>query len=107
MSDTDLKPETKAQLEQVSVATLATALFKRGLRNQVIQDVRPVKPKARNMVGPAFTCATSPHVKIATNWWFFAILNTHSAMQLKLALRDTFWLWTVGVIPQWPQQAIF
>ena len=27
MSDTDLKPETKAQLEQVSVATLATALL--------------------------------------------------------------------------------
>ena len=48
MRDTDLKPETKAQLEQVSVATLATALFKRGLRNQVIQDVRPVKPKAHN-----------------------------------------------------------
>ena len=29
MSDAHLKPETKAQLEQVSVATLATALFKR------------------------------------------------------------------------------
>ena len=60
MSDTDLKPETKAQLEQVSVATLATALFKRGLRNQVIQDVRPVKPKAHNMVGPCIHLALHP-----------------------------------------------
>ena len=60
MSDTQLKPETKEQLEQVSVATLATALFKRGLRNQVIQDVRPVKPKARKMVGPAFTLRYIP-----------------------------------------------
>jgi len=60
MSKEYLKPETKAQLEQVSVATLATALFKRGLRNQVIQDVRPVKPKTRNMVGPAFTLRYIP-----------------------------------------------
>ena len=60
MSEAYLKAETKAQLEQVSVATLATALFKRGLRNQVIQDVRPVKPKARNMVGPAFTLRYIP-----------------------------------------------
>lgn len=55
-----LKPETKAQLEQVSVATLTTALFKRGLRHQVIQDVRPVGPKGRNMVGPAFTLRYIP-----------------------------------------------
>lgn len=55
-----LKPETKAQLEQVSVATLATALFKRGLRHQVIQDVHPVGPKGRNMVGPAFTLRYIP-----------------------------------------------
>ena len=60
MSNEYLKPESKAQLEQVSVATLATALFKRGLRNQVIQDVRPVKPKTRNMVGPAFTLRYIP-----------------------------------------------
>ena len=107
MSDTDLKPETKAQLEQVSVATLATALFKRGLRNQVIQDVRPVKPKAHNMVGLHSPCATSPRAKIAINWWLFAILNTHNDMQSKPVLRDMFWLWTVGVIPQWRPQAIF
>jgi regulator of RNase E activity RraA len=53
-------PETKDRLMDVSVATLATALFKRGLRNQVIQDVRPVARKSRNMVGPAFTLRYMP-----------------------------------------------
>jgi regulator of RNase E activity RraA len=55
-----MNPLTKAMLEQVSVATLATTLFKRGLRNQVIQDVRPVAPKGKNMVGPAFTLRYMP-----------------------------------------------
>jgi regulator of RNase E activity RraA len=44
----------------VSVATLATALYKRGLRNQVVQDVRPVSRKGRNMVGPAYTLRYMP-----------------------------------------------
>jgi regulator of RNase E activity RraA len=60
MSQHSLSPETKARLETVSVATLATALYKRGLRNQVIQDVRPVAAKGRNMVGPAFTLRYMP-----------------------------------------------
>mgnify|MGYP001443073988 CR=1 FL=1 len=55
-------------LKHVSVATLATALYKRGLRNQVIQGVRPVRshhnlpPKQQptNMVGPAFTLRYMP-----------------------------------------------
>jgi regulator of RNase E activity RraA len=55
-----MKPETRERLMGVSVATLATALFKRGLRNQVIQDVRPVARKGRNMVGPAFTLRYMP-----------------------------------------------
>ena len=60
MTEHPLRPETKAQLEVVSVATLATALFKRGLRNQVVQDVHPVAPKGKNMVGPAFTLRYIP-----------------------------------------------
>ncbi|ODM49843.1 hypothetical protein A9320_13305 [Ruegeria sp. PBVC088] len=55
-----MNPDTKAKLEQVSVATLATALYKRGLRHQVIQDVRPLSQKGRNMVGPAFTLRYMP-----------------------------------------------
>jgi regulator of RNase E activity RraA len=60
MKDAPMNPETKAKLEHVSVATLATALFKRGLRNQVIQDVRPVARKGKNMVGRAFTLRYMP-----------------------------------------------
>lgn len=52
--------DIRERLMGVSVATLATALYKRGLRNQVIQDVRPVAPKGRNMVGPAFTLRYMP-----------------------------------------------
>jgi regulator of RNase E activity RraA len=55
-----MDPATLDRLKNVSVATLATALFKRGLRNQVIQDVRPVARKGQNMVGPAFTLRYMP-----------------------------------------------
>lgn len=51
---------TREKLMGVSVATLATALFKRGLRNQVIQGVHPIAQKGRNMVGPAFTLRYMP-----------------------------------------------
>ncbi|RWR27077.1 ribonuclease activity regulator RraA [Sinirhodobacter populi] len=47
-------------LMNVSVATIATTLFRRGLRNQVIQAVHPVARKGRNMVGPAFTLRYMP-----------------------------------------------
>jgi len=45
---------------QVSVATLCTALFKRGLRNQFIQDVRPLNGNLPNMVGEAYTLRYIP-----------------------------------------------
>jgi regulator of RNase E activity RraA len=59
-----LKPATKTQLMAVSTATLCTALFKRGLRNQFIQDVRPVNTHRAvnhpNMVGEAYTLRYIP-----------------------------------------------
>lgn len=55
-----MNPELRKKLEAVSVATLATALYKRGLRNQVVQGVGPVAAKGRNMVGPAFTLRYMP-----------------------------------------------
>ena len=56
-----LSPETKAKLQGVSTATIATALFKRGLRNQMIQDVRPLSPPGPlSMVGPAYTLRYIP-----------------------------------------------
>jgi regulator of RNase E activity RraA len=55
-----LSAETREKLRQVSTATLCTALFKRGLRNQFIQDVRPVGKRDRNMVGEAYTLRYIP-----------------------------------------------
>ncbi len=57
---TDVSKNSLEKLKHVSVATLATALYKRGLRNQVIQNVRPVARKGANMVGPAFTLRYMP-----------------------------------------------
>ena len=55
-----LKPETRDKLKTVSTATLCTALFKRGLRNQFIQDVHPLNQNLPNMVGEAFTLRYIP-----------------------------------------------
>jgi regulator of RNase E activity RraA len=55
-----LKPETREKLKGVSTATLCTALFKRGLRNQFIQDVRPLRSGLPNMVGEAYTLRYIP-----------------------------------------------
>jgi len=55
-----LTTETRQNLMKVSVATLCTALFKRGLRNQFIQDVHPLNNTLPNMVGEAFTLRYIP-----------------------------------------------
>lgn len=56
----EISPEVVDGLRRVSVATLCTCLYKRGLRNQVIQGVLPVGPYRGNMVGPAFTLRYMP-----------------------------------------------
>src|SRR5882757_3951767 len=55
-----LRDSTRNKLKTVSVATLTTALFKRGLRNQFIQDVHPLNPAGEPMVGEAFTLRYIP-----------------------------------------------
>ena len=55
-----LSDATRARLMGVSVATLCTALFKRGLRNQFVQDVRPLNGNLPNMVGEAYTLRYIP-----------------------------------------------
>ncbi|MFG1383877.1 ribonuclease activity regulator RraA [Xanthobacter versatilis] len=55
-----LSTATRDKLKQVSTATLATALYKRGFRNQYIQNVHPIAFKGENMVGPAFTLRYMP-----------------------------------------------
>lgn len=60
MTDYVLSDETRAKYRKISTASLATALYKRGLRNQFIQNVFPVAPKAETMVGQAFTLRYIP-----------------------------------------------
>ncbi len=48
------------QLKKVSTATVATCLFKKGLRNQFIQNVRPLKKMTTTMVGQAYTLRYIP-----------------------------------------------
>ncbi|KPL53303.1 hypothetical protein ABB55_14680 [Prosthecomicrobium hirschii] len=55
-----LTDATREKLKHVSTATLATALFKRGLRRQYLQDVHPLRFKGDNMVGPAYTLRYMP-----------------------------------------------
>ena len=60
VSEHPLSDATRDKLKNISTASIATALFKRGLRNQFIQGVVPVAPKDENMVGPAFTMRYIP-----------------------------------------------
>jgi len=55
-----LTQTTRHKLETVSTATITTALFKRGLRRQMIQDVQPLDPAKPTMVGEAFTLRYIP-----------------------------------------------
>jgi len=55
-----LSQATRDKLKTVSTATICTALFKRGLRKQMIQDVHPLNPSLGNMVGEAFTLRYIP-----------------------------------------------
>lgn len=49
-----------AHLKKVSTASVATCLFKKGLKNQFIQNVGPLKKLETNMVGQAYTLRYIP-----------------------------------------------
>ena len=55
-----LNPTTREKLKKVSTATIATCLYKKGLRNQFIQNVTPVRKGKTTMVGEAFTLRYIP-----------------------------------------------
>jgi regulator of RNase E activity RraA len=55
-----LNPQTRDKLGTVSTATVATALYKRGFRNQAIQDVHPLGADQPTLVGEAFTLRYIP-----------------------------------------------
>ena len=48
------------KLKTVSTATVATAMFKRGFRNQFIQNVHPLSPSQPVLIGTAFTLRYIP-----------------------------------------------
>lgn len=56
----NLSLSTKSKLKKVSTATIATCLFKKGLKNQFIQEVKPLKLHDAPMVGQAFTLRYIP-----------------------------------------------
>jgi regulator of RNase E activity RraA len=56
----ELSSITREKLKKVSTATIATALYKRGLRNQYIQKVQPLKNGKPTMVGEAYTLRYIP-----------------------------------------------
>ena len=56
----NLSDKTRKRLAACSCATLSTQLFKRGLRNQVLQGVSRLTPKAPTMVGEAYTLRNIP-----------------------------------------------
>jgi regulator of RNase E activity RraA len=60
MADNVLTAETREQLKHVSTATLCTAMYKLGLRNQFLQNVHPLGEVTENMVGEAFTLRYIP-----------------------------------------------
>lgn len=55
-----LSPATRDKLKTVSTATLTTALYKRGFRQQWMQNVHRINPAAGPMVGEAFTLRYMP-----------------------------------------------
>jgi len=55
-----MNAETYKILRNTSTASLASLLYKRGLRNQYIQGVSQLKPGAKRMVGPAYTLRYIP-----------------------------------------------
>jgi regulator of RNase E activity RraA len=55
-----LTAENRKKLKSISTATIATCLYKKGLRNQFIQDVFPLSNAVGNMVGQAFTLRYIP-----------------------------------------------
>ncbi len=50
----------KKTFESISTATLATALFKRGFRNQCIQGISPLHSSNKKLIGQAYTLRYIP-----------------------------------------------
>ena len=56
----ELSEKTRDALMRIGTSTLTGALQRRGLRSMFLQDVWPVRPNMKRMVGPAFTMRFIP-----------------------------------------------
>ncbi|WP_026708034.1 ribonuclease activity regulator RraA [Flavobacterium frigidarium] len=55
-----LSAETREKLKNISTPTIATCLFKKGFKNQFIQEVKPLQLGKPTMVGEAYTLRSIP-----------------------------------------------
>lgn len=55
-----LSIETREKLKNISTPTIATCLFKKGFKNQFIQEVKPLQLGKPTMVGEAYTLRSIP-----------------------------------------------
>ena len=55
-----LSQETREKLKNISTPTIATCLFKKGFKNQFIQEVKPLQLGKPTMVGEAYTLRSIP-----------------------------------------------
>ncbi len=85
-----LSTATREKLKTVSTATIATALFKRGLRTQMIQGVRPLDPAKPTMVGEAFTLRYIRRGKISIPSPYSRIAATRSAKRSRSAPLERY-----------------
>jgi hypothetical protein len=60
LETTKVNEGTRTKLRGVSTATLASALYKRGLRNQMVQDVRPLATPKNGSMGRSVYAALYP-----------------------------------------------
>lgn len=80
--DVGLDPATRAALENVSTATIATVLLKEGLRNVWMRGPRPMRSGLKRVVGPAFTLRFVPaREDLATPASWAAPISTRAAIE--------------------------
>jgi regulator of RNase E activity RraA len=82
-----LTEATRNKLKTISTATVATALFKRGLRIQMIQDVHPLGLDQPMLVGEAFTL----RARTSTSSTCFATAPIRSARRSRIARPARYW----------------
>ncbi len=83
-----LSEATRGKLKTVSTATVATALFKRGFRIQMIQDVHPL---SADQPAKLSRCATCRRAKTSTRSMCFAIEAIRSAGQSRIVRQVRCW----------------